>query len=134
MTDLAEIKVMSLANFNNLSSTDDSKLYFVEEDSSGGGAITEYSSGKSGYIIFPSGMCIQWGEVSASSTTQNVSLTKTYADTNYAVFATCTNSSVSSVRYIMTVYAYSTSKISVMNSSGVTAKWLTIGQLASGQY
>ena len=31
MTDLAEIKVMSRTNFDNVASTDDSKLYFVED-------------------------------------------------------------------------------------------------------
>lgn len=132
MTDLSGIKLYSEANFANVSSTDDDKLYFVE-DSGGGGAITEYVSGTSGYLIFPNGMCIQWGETTGSTSGVNQNLTKTYADTNYNLQVTL-NMAVSSY-YMCGGTKYSASRIKIYTySSNFPCHWMTIGQLASGQY
>ena len=123
---LSNIKVMSEANFGNVSETQDDILYFVEDD--GGGVVTEYHSGTSGYLIFPSGMCIQYGYKSSTGTQ---ALTKTYTDTNYCVIA----SSGASNRYGAYATVSSASQITLGLYSGSGAIfWMTIGQLANGQY
>ena len=130
MTNLSEIKIMSQANFDDLSALDQSKLYFVEA-----GAVVKETviSGTSGYIVFTSGACIQWGQVSASTSGATVNLTKTYSDTNFAVI--CSPVGSSKIQYVQTGYASSASAIKVFNYSGsATSCWLTIGQLAEGQY
>lgn len=128
-SNLSNIKVMSTANFANVTTTSDDTLYFVEATLP---KITEYSSGSSGYVIFTNGTCIQWGQVSATTSGATQSLTKKYADTNYATYASVFNSS--RVAYTITCYNTSANQIKIFSSTACTCKWLTIGKLASGQY
>ena len=128
---LSGIKVMSASAFANITETDDSELYFVEKEDSPD--ITEYASGTSGYIIFPNGMCIQWGQVTATTSGTTVSLTKTYANSSFTVVTGYNYSSRQT--YATTGYATSASNIKVFSySDSINSCWITIGQLASGQY
>lgn len=125
---LSEIKVLSQSAFSSISSTNDSMLYFVEEQ----GSITEYHSGTSGYIIFPDGLCIQWGQLSATTSGATQNLTKKYADTNYASYATTFSASRNA--YVMSCINMTAQQIKIYAYTNSPCKWMTIGQLASGQY
>ena len=126
---LADIKVLSQNAFSSVTTTNDDTLYFVEEEQSN---ITEYSSGTSGYIIFPNGLCIQWGQLNATTSGVTQNLTKTYADTNYATYAVAYVAGRGN--YMMSCTNTSASQIKIYTYTNCACKWTTIGQLASGQY
>ena len=128
-TDLSNIKIMSATNFANVLTTLDDTLYFVESSLS---KITEYHSGTSGYIIFTGGLCIQWGQLSATTSGATQNLTKKYADTNYASYATTYSASRNT--YVMSCTNTSAQQIKIYAYTNSPCKWMTIGQLASGEY
>lgn len=128
-TNLSNIKIMSATNFANVATTLDDTLYFVESSLP---KITEYHSGTSGYIIFPDGLCIQWGQLSATTSGATQNLTKKYADTNYASYATTFSASRNT--YVMSCTNTSAQQIKIYAYTNSPCKWMTIGQLASGQY
>ena len=127
MTDLANIRVMSQTNFDNVSSTSDDTLYFVESPD-----VATYHNETSGYMIWSDGTCIQWGQASATTSGQAVQLTKTYANTNYCVLTSFYSAKATSM---VSGGITDANHIKVYSSTGnVNAKWMTIGKLASGQY
>lgn len=128
-TDLKNIRIMSEANFANVTTTSDDTLYFVESSLP---KITENKSGTSGYVIFTDGTCIQWGQISATTNGTTQTLSKTYIDTKYATLATVFNNSRTS--YVVNCNNTSGSQIKIFASTNCNCKWMTIGKLASGQY
>ena len=83
MTDLSTVKLYSQANFNNVSSTDDDKLCFVEDNTQA--YITEtYHSGASWYRVWSDGF-IEQGGIRTGTDTNLFSITfpKAFISTNY---------------------------------------------------
>ena len=92
------------------------------------------------YRIYSDGYCEQWGaKVPSQASWKEISLIKTYRDTNYLVLTSC-NGNVNGTSNWTTVtngQAYTTSSIKIL---GVTADaswliaWKTSGYLAEGEY
>ena len=114
--------------------------------------IKEYVSGTSGYRIWSTGYCEQWGIASVSSITLNlsVSFTKTFKSTPRVITTVSSTSSYASqsgtsnydgvtvrtgsVNRVSTTNFY-ISRISPSSNAGLgDVYWLACGYLASGQY
>lgn len=101
---------------------------------------TSYVSGTSGYNIWSNGYCEQWGEVTVTGgqyATMNVSLLKTFKDTNYNVNITIKSATAD------TTVSSSISTTSTVDTLVIRKHWTLTGQiilwnvrgyLASGQY
>lgn len=133
---LSQIKILSAQAFDSVSSTSNDILYFVEDTSAE--SITCYSTQGSGYIIFPSGLCIQWGQAVTSSTAgqgTTVTLPKTYSNTNYLVLGTIKSNTSINGNYQISGYANSATQAKIMYYTKSTPiYWMTMGVLQSGQY
>lgn len=107
------------------------------------GIKTIYTSGTSGYVIYSNGFCVQWGKsTSKTSGSQAVSLSKTYANTNYQIQTSVDDTSTGAVSSAV-ISEQTSSSFSIIivransSASGQRAldfNWLAMGQLASGQY
>lgn len=137
MTDLSTVKLYSQSNFNNVTSTDDDKLYFVEDNTQA--YVTQtYHNGSSWYRVWSDGFIEQGGiktDVKATNATQ-FALNKTMTSSDYIVIvhqklssaitsSTNTTHQVSQ-RFNNTVVAKTTSSFTCQTYSG-DSLWYVAG-------
>lgn len=93
--------------------------------------IKEYLSGTSGYRIWSTGYCEQWGRLSTGGST-TVSFLKKFKDTNYIILGTTINTSFNTG--VATSSRTTSSAVIGTYMSAILADWKACGYLASGQY
>lgn len=102
--------------------------------------IKEYYSGTSGYRIWSTGYCEQWGVTSYNVTHETVSFTKTFKDTNYTVLVTPyskkTAGGTGGYSNAPGFQSKTTSSmyIDMVANADYATYWKASGYLASGQY
>lgn len=97
--------------------------------------ITEYVNGTSGYRIWSSGYCEQWGQQVKNASSISVVFLKTFTDTNYNVTTSCLFTA--NVSNWDAVSAKTTTGMTVQGSNNAASYyfvWKASGYLAEGQY
>ena len=92
--------------------------------------IAESVSGRSGYRIWSSGYCEQWGYSSTQSPTIN--FVKTFANTDYGF--RCQGLRTSGAYYQYTETSRATNSISLSTNFSQVGDWMASGYLAAGEY
>ncbi|MCQ2957369.1 MAG: hypothetical protein MJ180_00540 [Candidatus Gastranaerophilales bacterium] len=99
--------------------------------------IKEYISGTSGYRIWSTGYCKQWGKITRASNDPVITITflKTFKDANYSVSKNFEWSTNQSAFYdYICCYNKTASGFKTRNNKTYDATWCASGYLASGQY
>jgi hypothetical protein len=104
-----------------------------------GELIKSYTDGTNGYRIYSDGWCEQWGKSSNTSSLIQVTLPKTYINTNYNI-TTCANpvdgrtSYSNEVPYVNNITENSFKIWTMTGNSAKGSFWKTSGYLAENQY
>ena len=99
--------------------------------------IDRHVDGVRGYTIWSDGYCEQWGYENAGAELREVSLMKTYRDTNYNIQLTIGFEGGTNVSLTISEnssYQKTGSKFYVYGHTALKCSWTTKGFLAEGQY